>query len=121
MAKKSKYFEPLAAAVASGSSVKDAAELVGCSASVAYRITAEDEFRKRVSEIRTLITNQIVGRLSDASVEAVKVLRSLMNDEKEKGSVRTTAAKAILSSVGPAMDLHELRSRIDALEMSAAE
>ena len=121
MARKSKYLEPLAASVASGKSVKDAAVDAGCSDSQAYRVTKTDDFRARVSEIRTATTDEIVGLLSSAATSAVGVLKELMEDGDQKGAVRVAAAKAVIASVGPAMDLHELRSRIDALEMGALE
>ena len=114
--RKSKYFEPLATAVASGNSIKSSAEHVKCSASQAYRIAEKDEFKARVSEIRTAVTDQIVGQLCDSATKAVTTLTQILENESEKSSARISAAKAVLAQIGPTMDLLELRSRVDALE-----
>ena len=112
---KSKFAEPLAIAVAAGSSIKAAAEAVRCSAQTAYNISATHEFRTRVSTIRTAMTAQAVGRLAAAASEAVDTLRSLL-DATNEPSVRLNAAKAILANLGPISEHGELRQRIDQIE-----
>lgn len=121
MARKSKYLEALAVGVACGKSIKQAAEQAGCSESQAYKVSGSDDFKTRVAEIRTESTNKIVGLLAESASDAVQVLAKLMQDSDQKGAVRVAAAKAILANVGPAMDLHELRARIDTLELGALE
>lgn len=107
-----RFFELLAVAVASGSSVKSAAESCGCGERQAYRISAMPEFRRRVSEIRSQVLDSTVGKISNATSQAVDKLVSLLNDPHHS----LGAAKAILSNVAPLSELGELRSRIDKLE-----
>ena len=115
MSDESKFFESLAMSIASGSTIRAASKVAGCSESQAYRICSTQEFRSRVSEIRTEITSQAVGQLTDAAVLAVATIVSLLGEANEP-AVRLNAAKAILANLGPLSELGELRSRLDALE-----
>ena len=115
MSKASKFLEPLAVAVAGGSSIRDAAEAVHCSPQTAYNISATTEFKNRVNEIRTQSTIQAVGKLTLAANKAVDTLVSLLSESNEP-SVRLNASKAILGSLGPISEFAELRARIDQLE-----
>jgi hypothetical protein len=113
--KKSKFFEPLAVAVAGGLSIKAAAAIVNCAVSTAYAVSADDDFRRRVSQIRTEAVAGAVGRLSDMASRAVDTLGELL-DASNDPPVRLNAAKAILGAVGPMAEFAELRARIDAIE-----
>ncbi len=113
----SQYFEPLAVGIASGKTVKDAADGLSCSESHAYRLSRSPEFRYRVSELRSEVTSQAVGRLATAASLAVDALIKLLSSEDSRD--RLAAAKAILSSLGPLSELGELRARIDRLERVA--
>jgi hypothetical protein len=117
MSKPSKFLEPLAVAVASGNSIKQAAEIVGCSIQSAYNLSHTEQFRFRVSEIRSEITQQAIGKLTDAASVACDTLRELL-DATQKPSDRLNAAKSILASLGPLSELGELRSRLDRLEQN---
>lgn len=112
---KSKFFEPLALAVAGGQSVKAGAAVAGCNVQTAYNLSSKPDFKLRVAELRSEITSQAVGQLSAASSQAVGVLVELLGSEHEPKD-RLAAAKSILSLLGPVSELAELRSRIDALE-----
>lgn len=116
MSKKSRYFEPLAVAIAGGESIRETAVTVGCCESTAYRICRLVELRLRVGELRTEATESAVGRLSRLAVDAVEVLREIMQNAELAPAARVTAAKTILMTLGPLSELHELRSRLDALE-----
>lgn len=108
--------ELLAVAVASGKAIKDAAVEIGLSASRAYHITASDEFKYRVADIRREILDAAVGRLNEAAIKAVSALVSILDTGEDKDKI--VAAKAILSSLGPISELAELRARLDRLERS---
>ena len=116
MTKKSKHLGPLADLVATGKTVRAAAEIVGCSDSQAYRISQTDEFKDHVSRIRTSVTEQLVGKITGSAAKAVEVLGEIMEDPDQKGSDRVSAAGKILSQIGPMMELHELRRRVEELE-----
>jgi hypothetical protein len=111
--------DALAAAVAAGTSIKEAARAAGVSERTAYRRQQDPEFRRRVAEIRSSFLSDAVGRLAEASTEAVSTLKALLNASSD--SVRLSAARAILE-FGPKLREHtELAERISALEKPAAE
>ena len=112
---KSKFFELLAVAVAGGSTIRSAAEAIGCSESHAYHLSSTKDFKQRVGELRSDLAAATVGVLIDGATKAAATLVSLL-DASNEPSVRLNAAKAILASVGPISELGELRSRIDAIE-----
>ncbi len=107
--------EALALAIAAGSTIKDAAGVVGCSERSAYRHSATPKFRQRVAELRCEITCQSVGVLTQAACQASRTLLELLGSTNEP-SIRLNASKAILAALGPMSELGELRSRLDALE-----
>ncbi len=111
----SKYQELLAMEVASGVSIKLAAEKIGCKLQTAYNISCTAEFKRRVSEIRSEVSSSTVGILTEAASEAASTLRSLLG-ESNAPAVRLNASKAILASLSAISELGELRARIDALE-----
>ena len=104
----------LAAKVAAGESVVKAAESVGWSVSRAYRITSTPDFKRQVAEIRTRAVSAAVGSLTEAAKEAVDALRNALRSEKPSDQI--TAAKAILTALGPITELGEIRARLDAIE-----
>ena len=115
MTNPSKYFESLAMAVASGSTIRAASGSASCSESQAYRICATTEFRLRVAKIRSEITSQAVGIITEGATKASATLVELLSQANEP-SVRLNAAKAILLQLGPLSELGELRARIDRIE-----
>jgi hypothetical protein len=116
---KSKYFETIAVLVAGGSSIKAASENVGCSLQTAYNLSATSEFRQRVSEIRTQMTTEAVGKLTSAATQAVDTLMELLTPEHEP-TVRLNASKAILTHLGPITEAGEMRERINRIESQAS-
>ena len=115
---KSKYFEPIAVLVAGGSSIKAASATAGCSLQTAYNLSATSEFRQRVSEIRTQLTTETVGKLTSAATQAVDTLMELLTAEHE-ANIRLNASKAILTHLGPLSEHGELRQRISDIESRA--
>jgi len=107
-----------ALAIASGTSLREAARSAGISESTAYRRLKDPAFSRRVSEIRTSFLSEAVGRLSEAANEAVSTLKALLTARSE--SVRLSAARTILE-LGPKLrEQAELEERITALERQAA-
>lgn len=115
MTKKSKFFELLAVEVAGGLTIKAAANVVHCSINTAYHVSSDPAFNQRVSAIRSEITSNTVGILTQSATRAAQTLLELLGKENEP-SVRMNAAKAILGQLGPLTELGELRERIDRLE-----
>ena len=113
--KTSKNLQILAGVVATGATVKSAAETIGISASAAYQISCTAEFRIEVARLRTEIVTAAVGKLSDGAAEAVDTLRSLLTEDNEP-AIRLNASKAILAALPTMSEFGELRKRIDEIE-----
>jgi len=110
-----RFSELLAIRLASGSTIRDACAEIGCSEPTGYRLAKSPEFRQRVSEIRSEITSQAVGKLTQAANHAADALVALLDDQFDP-SVRLQAAKAILNALGPLSELGELRARLNRIE-----
>jgi hypothetical protein len=107
-----------ALAIASGTSIKEAARSASISESTAYWRLKDPAFRRSVSEIRTSFLSEAVGRLSEAANEAVSTLKALLTSSSD--SVRLSASRAILE-LGPKLrEQAELEERVTALERVAA-
>ena len=119
MTKRDNDLENLADLVASGSTIRDAAESIGIPVNAAYKITRTDLFRRRVSEIKSERTEAIAAQSLDAAIDAIRELRTLATTA-EKDSDRIAACKTILSQVMPFAEHSELRRRIDDIEQRAA-
>jgi hypothetical protein len=115
MSNQSKYFEAVAFHVASGSSIKSAAEAAGCAERTAYNFSHLSEFRQRVNALRGEMTDRAVGELAAGAAEAVATLRQLAREGNEP-SVRLQAAAKLLTHYGPMTESNEIRQRLDALE-----
>ena len=63
--KNSRFLPILAASVAAGSSIRDAAQAAGCSESNAYTISRTPEFKTQVAAIRNDAIAAAVGVLGD--------------------------------------------------------
>lgn len=124
----SQFFELMAADVAIGMRVKDAAERAGCSADYGWKLARGDAFRRRVAELRTEITTQAVGRMSELTAEAVEVVaEGLLDIDRDAqwiatySKVRLPAAKQLLASLIQLAQFSDLQQRIDDLERRATE
>ena len=116
--KNSRFLPVLAASVAAGSSIRDAAQAAGCSESSAYNISRSPEFREMVATIRTESIAAAVGVLSQAASKAAQTLVDLLSDEQEPKD-RLAAARLILTNLAPIQELGELRERIAKIEGQA--
>ena len=80
--------------LASGESVRDAARLANVSERTVYRRLRNESFVQRVTQARTAMLQQAVGRLTKAVPKASDVLDKLLDSRSER--VRLQAAKAIM-------------------------
>ena len=113
-------FEAMALALASGSSIKAASQSVGVSVRQGYRIASSHKMRSRVGELRSQITNEAVGRLTQGATKAADTLVELLGEANEP-STRLNAAKSILNALQPITQLNELRERLDAIEAKTCQ
>jgi hypothetical protein len=118
MRKSESFFEQLAVEVAKGSTITQAAAVCGCQESTAQRVSKHPRFSKRVFQLRTEVSDQAIGRLSAAAIDAVETLRIIATDSHSKPLHRVAAAKAILDSLLQFSENEEVNRRLDELEQN---
>jgi hypothetical protein len=106
--------EALALGLASGLTIEAAARQAEVSPRTAYRRLEEPAFRRRVGELQAGMVSRALGRLADASVEAVDTLRGLLGADSP--SARLGAARSILELGNKLRESVELEQRLAALE-----
>lgn len=111
--------EPLALAVASGQTLRDAAQTAGVGERTATRRWADPAFRRRVGELRGDMVGTALGRMADGMADAAVVLRKLLVAESE--SVRLGAARSLLELGVRLRESVELEQRLQAVEQRLAE
>lgn len=103
----------------SGLSVADAAKRARVSERTAYRRLNDPDFCRELSQLRTTIVSQSVGRLISVSVKAVDTLQNLLEAESE--TVRLGAAKSILEMGIKHREQLEIEERLSRLENQVSE
>lgn len=107
--------EPKAAlALASGSSMIDAARAAGISERTVRRRLTKPEYRMEISRLRARLLDAAVGKLVAETTDAVETLSDLLNATSEH--VRLGAAKAILDFGLSLQEALETQTRITTLE-----
>jgi hypothetical protein len=106
--------EALALAVASGQTLRAAAEAAGIGERTATRRWADPDFRRRVAELRADMVSRSLGRMADGMAEAADVLRQLLAAESE--SVRLGAARSLMELGVKLRESVALEERLAALE-----
>ena len=109
----------LAAELAAGKTVRDAAASTGIAERTVFRRMAEPSFTTKVNELRALMVNTAAGQLADGLNEAVRVLRSLLAHTDPH--VRHRAAVKLIELTLRVRSETELESRIAALERLQAK
>jgi HEAT repeat protein len=111
--------EALALALATGQTLRAAAEATGIGERTATRRWADPAFRHRVAELRGEMVQRALGCMADGMGEAADKLRQLLTAESE--SVRLGAARALLELGVKLRESVELEQRLLVLEQRAAE
>jgi hypothetical protein len=101
-------------ALATGQTLRAAAEAAGIAERTATRRWANAEFRRRVHSLRGEIFASALGRLTDGAVEAADVLRELLRSATD--SVRLSAARALLEHAPRFRENIDLEERLVELE-----
>jgi hypothetical protein len=84
----------LAAELARGKTLQDAAQAVGCGERTARRRWAEPEFKAKVAALRAELIDRTSGTLAENLNHATSTLRELLSDADSR--VRLTAAVKLL-------------------------
>ncbi len=106
--------EALALALATGQTLRAAADLAGIGERTAARRWADRAFRGRVSALQWEMVRRSVGRMADGMTEAADVLRRLLAAESE--NVRLGAARTLLDLGLQMREVVDLEQRLAELE-----
>jgi hypothetical protein len=106
--------DALALALASGGTLRGAAEAADVAERTAARRWADPVFRRRVSDLRGELVGRALGKLADGMSDAAATLRELL--AAESASVRLGAARALLELGVKLRESVELEQRLQALE-----
>lgn len=106
--------ELLAARLAAGATIRDAARELGIGEKTAHRRLADPAFKARVAELRQEMTTRAVGRLADRMADAADVLGELLKSVNE--GTRLKAAVALLDQGLKAVAIADVQSRLTAIE-----
>ncbi len=109
--------DAIAAALAAGKIVRDAAAEVGVAERTIHRRLSEAGFRARVDELRSELVATALGRMADTMADAADTLRRLLGAESE--AVRLGAARSILELGCRLRESVELEQRLTTLEAAA--
>ncbi len=88
----------LITALASGSTVRDAAKSAGVAERTVYRRLQDAEFRSHVQEARKVMFERALGAVASAGVSAAQKLKALLNANSENVQFGTSRALLELGS-----------------------
>ncbi len=105
------------AALLSASTVRDAAAAAGISYATLRRWIAEDsEFRREYKSELQSIVESAAAQARQGMGEALKVLRSIANDEEAPSNARVSAAKVLVENGPKIIEVQDFEARIERLE-----
>jgi hypothetical protein len=107
--------ETFLAAFACGATVEKAAEKAGFSKSTASRRLQDQDFQKRLAEVKAETVRRASAMLNASGLEAIKTLLELLNPSYPP-AVRLGAARSIIELGVRLREIVELEGRIAALE-----
>lgn len=110
--------EALAAELATGKTVRDAATAAGVAERTVYRRLGEPEFRAKVAGLRAGMLSAAAGRLADSMAAAADHLRALLGAKDP--NVRLRAATQIVTLALKVTELADLERRVKDLEDRSA-
>jgi transposase len=111
--------QAVALALASGRTIRQAAATCKVGESTIYTWLKEDEFRALVSQTRSELFEQAVGRLAKRSAQAADKLARLLKGKDER--VQLAAAKGILELGTKLREAGELAARVQECERLLAQ
>ena len=96
--------------------IKEASEVCGIPQPTLFRWFQEPDFRREYQKARGRLLELAISQIQKICGEAVKVLQTIMNDEKMAGAVRVSAVRAVLDLGIKGAEVEDLRMRIEAIE-----
>jgi len=118
---KSRKKEEAIAALLVNPTIAGAAKAMGVSEASLPRWLKEETFATNYRTARRQAVEVAIGLLQKASGAAVATLVSIMQDGEKPGSVRVSAARAVLDMAFKGMELQDMEVRLATLEAALAE
>ena len=103
-------------AVLSHPTLREAALAAGVSETTLWRYMQDEAFARRLREARREAFSHAMLRLQHAANDAVNALQDVLKNPDAGGSVRVAAARVILDQSRRAIELDDLRARVNELE-----
>ena len=116
--RKSQNRDLVAAALAAGRTVEDAAKAGNVVPRTVYTWNTDTTFRARVVELRQEMLTSATGRVADGMSEAADVLRKLLTSDSE--GIRLRAAERLLCLGLELNEKLEMRKRLEEIERQLA-
>lgn len=95
---------------------RDAAKKSGITESALYRIRHRKGFQQVLSDMKNKMFGDTMLKAQAYSLEALDVLRAVMNDKRSNDTAKVSAARAILEMSLNAYALEEVETKIERLE-----
>lgn len=102
--------------LATSQTIKSAIDKTGVAQSTAYKWMRDPLFRQKLREARRTAMLAATSKLSEASEEAVDLLREVMADPDAPASSRVSAARSVLDMAYNAVQADDMLARIEAIE-----
>lgn len=102
--------------LAASQTVKAAIDETGVAQSTAYKWMRDPLFKEKLREARRTAMLAATSKLSEASEEAVDLLRKVMADDDSPTSSRVSAARCVLEMGYNAVQADDLAERLEVLE-----
>jgi len=96
--------------------LKDAADKAGVSDKTLYRMRQDAEFKTVMQTVKNSIFQEAMGKAQAYSLEALEVLKTIMQDIHATDSSRVSAAKTLLELGMAVYESEEILARLDTLE-----
>lgn len=96
--------------------IRQAAKQSTISEAAAFRWLKDDRFRSALRSARREAWAAGMARIQSSVTRAAETLIEIMEDSEKPASARVSAAKTILDSGNKFIELHDIISRLDALE-----
>jgi len=113
--------EAVLAAIATGSSVNDAARLAGVSRRTASRIINDPRSQERLAGMREATMEHAARRMLGLVDLAANTLDAVMRDTEAGASARVSACRTVLTSVVTLTDAVEIERRLAEVEAAVGE
>ena len=104
-----------------GKTKRQIAKELQISESTIYRLDSNAEYQSVLTRLRDELVERALSDLLTGSLEALKVLREILNDKEQRAGARVAAAKALLGNMFQVTEQYEIRKRIENLRAELSQ